>query len=280
MIVDLQQFWSDYGCVVLQPYDTEMGAGTSSPETCLKALGPQFWKTAYVQPCRRPSDGRYGENPNRMQRYYQFQVLIKPEPSNSQELYLQSLEFLGLDLGSHDIRFVEDDWENPSLGAAGMGWEVWCNGMEVTQFTYFQQVCGLECEVIPVEITYGLERIAMLLQGVDTCFDINWNGKSGTEKFSYRDVCFRQEVEFSRYNFELADVYILLQHFKDYELECLKLLKEKAVLPAYEQCIKANHVFNLLNARGVMSTTERAGYMARVRKLAKECGQAWVQHAS
>lgn len=276
MIVDLQQFWANDGCVLLQPYDTEMGAGTSSPETCLKALGPQPWKTAYVQPCRRPGDGRYGENPNRMQKYYQFQVLLKPEPSNAQEKYLESLKAVGFDLAGNDIRFVEDDWENPSLGAAGLGWEVWCNGMEITQFTYFQQVCGLECESVPVEITYGLERIAMLLQGAETCFDINWNGKEGAERYSYRDVCLRQEVEFSTYNFELADVETLFRHFQDAEAECRRLLSAGVVLPAYEQCVKANHAFNLLNARGVISTTERAGYIARVRNLAKDCGQTWV----
>ena len=277
LILDLQRFWADFGCVILQPYDTEVGAGTSSPETCLKALGPAPWKTAYVQPCRRPSDGRYGENPNRLQKYYQFQVLLKPEPSNAQELYLQSLEAVGLDTRRNDLRFVQDDWENPSLGAAGLGWEVWCNGMEVTQFTYFQQICGLECVTVPVEITYGLERIAMLLQNVDTCFDINWNGKEGAEKWTYKDVCLRQEQEFSAYNFELADVNWLFTQFQTYEKECLRLLTEHVVLPAYEQCVKANHVFNLLNSRGVVSTTERAGYIARVRALAKACGQAWVE---
>lgn len=276
LILDLQKFWADFGCVILQPYDTEVGAGTSSPETCLKALGPAPWKTAYVQPCRRPNDGRYGENPNRLQKYYQFQVLLKPEPSNAQELYLQSLEAVGLDTHRNDLRFVQDDWENPSLGAAGLGWEVWCNGMEVTQFTYFQQICGLECVTVPVEITYGLERIAMLLQNVNTCFEINWNGKDGPGKWTYRDVCLRQEREFSTYNFELADVSWLLTQFQTYERECLRLLKEHVVLPAYEQCVKANHVFNLLNSRGVVSTTERAGYIARVRALAKACGQAWV----
>lgn len=279
MLFDLQKFWADYGCVVLQPYDLEVGAGTSNPATLLRALGSSFWKTAYVQPCRRPSDGRYGENPNRMQQYYQFQTFIKPAPVNAQELYLQSLESIGLDINQHDIRFVEDDWENPSLGAAGLGWEVWCDGMEITQYTYFQQVGGLECEVVPVEITYGLERLAMFLQNIDTCFDINWNGKEGEEKYSYKDVCFRQEYEFSKYNFELASVNIIFQHFKDYETECISLLKKGVVLPAYEQCLKANHCFNLLNARGVMSTTERAGYIARVRTLAKECCEAWVHDA-
>lgn len=279
MLFDLQRFWADYGCVILQPYDMEVGAGTSSPATLLRALGPDPWRTAYVQPCRRPSDGRYGKNPNRMQQYYQFQTFLKPAPSDAQDLYLKSLEVLGIDLKQHDIRFVEDDWENPSLGAAGLGWEVWCDGMEVTQFTYFQQVGGLECDVIPVEITYGTERLAMFLQGSDTCFDLNWNGKEGAEKFSYKDVCFRQEVEFSRYNFELASVDILLRHFRDFETECANLLAQGVVLPAYEQCVKANHCFNLLNARGVISTTERAGYIARVRALARACCEAWVKPA-
>lgn len=277
MLFALQKFWADYGCVILQPYDMEVGAGTSSPATLLRALGPDPWQTAYVQPCRRPSDGRYGENPNRMQQYYQFQTFLKPAPLNAQDLYLKSLESLGIDLSQHDIRFVEDDWENPSLGAAGLGWEVWCDGMEVTQFTYFQQVGGIDCEVIPAEITYGTERLAMFLQDKDTCFDLNWNGKEGSRKFSYKDVCFRQEVEFSKYNFELASVDVLLRHFQDFEFECMRLLEHDVVLPAYEQCVKANHCFNLLNARGVISTTERAGYIARVRALAKACCEAWVE---
>jgi glycyl-tRNA synthetase alpha chain len=275
MILDLQQFWANYGCVIIQPYDMEVGAGTSNPATLLRALGRSPWRTAYVQPSRRPNDGRYGENPNRMQLYYQFQTFIKPAPTDSQELYLRSLEAIGLDLSVHDIRFVEDDWENPSLGAAGLGWEVWCDGMEVTQYTYFQQVGGIECEVVPVEITYGLERLAMFLQGVDNCFDINWNGKAGDDKFTYRDVSLRQEVEFSKYNFELASIDILLQHFKDFEAECASLLSKGVVLPAYEQCLKANHYFNLLTARGMISATERAGYISRVRSLAKGCCEAW-----
>lgn len=276
MILDLQKFWSDYGCIILQPYDMEVGAGTSSPATLLKALGKDKWSTAYVQPCRRPSDGRYGENPNRMQQYYQFQTFIKPMPNNSQELYLESLKAIGLNIDEHDIRFVEDDWENPSLGASGLGWEVWCDGMEVTQFTYFQQVGGIECEVVPVEITYGLERIAMFLQNIDNCFAINWNGKEDDNKYTYKDVCLRQEKEFSAYNFEYASVEMLLQHFKDYEDECSRLLSLGVVLPAYEQCLKANHYFNLLNARGVISTTERAGYIARVRALSKLCCESWI----
>lgn len=275
IILDMQRFWADYGCVILQPYDMEVGAGTSNPATLLRALGSSPWKTAYVQPSRRPNDGRYGENPNRMQQYYQFQVFIKPAPVDSQYLYFRSLEAIGLDLKQHDMRFVEDDWENPSLGAAGLGWEVWCDGMEVTQYTYFQQVGGINCKVIPVEITYGLERLAMFLQGVDNCFDINWNGKLDKDKFTYKDVSFRQEVEFSKYNFELASVEVLLRHFKDFENECAHLLKEGVVLPAYEQCLKANHYFNLLNARGMISSTERAGYISRVRALAKNCCEAW-----
>lgn len=279
MILNLQQFWADHGCVILQPYDMEVGAGTSNPATLLRALGSQDWKTAYVQPCRRPQDGRYGENPNRLQQYYQFQVFIKPAPQNAQTLYLQSLESIGFDLSKHDIRFVEDDWENPSLGAAGLGWEVWCDGMEVTQYTYFQQVGGLECAIVPVEITYGLERLALFLQGVETCFDINWTGGEGAAAFSYADVSQRSEREFSAYNFEHASVDLLAQHFKDYEAECDRLLEKKLVLPAYEQCLKANHCFNVLDARGVISATERPGYIARVRRLAKNCCEAYAQDA-
>ncbi|MDR0630981.1 MAG: glycine--tRNA ligase subunit alpha [Holosporales bacterium] len=276
MILDLQQFWADYGCVILQPYDIEVGAGTSNPATLLRALGSSPWRTAYVQPSRRPNDGRYGENPNRLQQYYQFQTFIKPAPVDSQELYIRSLRAIGLNLSQHDIRFVEDDWENPSLGAAGLGWEVWCDGMEITQYTYFQQVGGLECELVPVEITYGLERLALFLQGVSNCFDINWNGQTGADAFSYKDVSFRQEVEFSKYNFDLASADILLRHFKDFEQECTRLLGSGVVLPAYEQCLKANHYFNLLNARGLISTTERAGYISRVRAMAKSCCEAWT----
>jgi glycyl-tRNA synthetase alpha chain len=276
MILALQNFWADYGCVILQPYDMEMGAGTSNPSTLLCALGKKDWKVAYVQPSRRPLDGRYGENPNRLQKYYQLQVFIKPAPNDAQDLYLKSLESIGFDLPSHDICFVEDDWENPSLGASGLGWEIWCDGMEITQYTYFQQVSGIECEVIPVEITYGLERLAMFIQKVDNFFDINWNGKSGDEKYSYKDVCLRQEIEFSKYNFELASVDILLSHFKDFELECKRLLEENVILPAYEQCLKANHCFNVLDARGVVSSTERAGFISRIRNMSKNCGEAWM----
>jgi glycyl-tRNA synthetase alpha chain len=277
IIFRLQKFWAERGCAVLQPYDTEVGAGTSHYATTLKALDDKFWAAAFVQPCRRPKDGRYADNPNRTQYYYQFQVIIKPAPANPQELYLDSLRAVGFDMTSHDIRFVEDDWENPSLGAAGLGWEVWCDGMEITQYTYFQQVGGINCTVVPVEITYGLERIATFMQGVESHFDINWNGKEGTQKLTYGDVFLRFEREFSCYNFDVASVDILLEHFDDCETECRRLLAHSLVMPAYEQCIKANHCFNLLDARGVISVTERAGYIARVRALAKGCCQAWIE---
>jgi glycyl-tRNA synthetase alpha chain len=277
IILNLQTYWANQGCVILQPYDTEVGAGTSHPATTLRALGPNLWNAAFVQPCRRPKDGRYGDSPNRVQHYYQFQVILKPCPENPQELYLKSLEAIGLDVSKHDIRFVEDDWENPSLGAAGLGWEVWCDGMEITQYTYFQQVGGIECNPVPVEITYGIERIATFLQGVDSIFDINWNGVDGPGKITYGDVFKRAEREFSAYNFEHANTDMLFQHFKDYETECEALLTQNLQLPAYEQCVKANHIFNLLDARGVISVTERAGYIARVRNLAKKCCQAWLE---
>lgn len=260
IILNLQNYWANYGCAVLQPYDLEVGAGTSHPATVIRALGEQPWSAAYLQPCRRPTDGRYGENPNRTQMYYQFQVLLKPSPSNPQDLYLNSLRAIGLNLNYHDIRFVEDDWENPSLGAAGLGWEVWCDGMEITQYTYFQQVGGIVCNPVPVEITYGLERIATIIQGIDNHFDINWNGKSGAEQITYRDVFLKNEQQFSAYNFEHANVEKLFRHFNDAEEECLSLLNHNLVLPAYEQCLKANHLFNMLNARGVISVTDRAGY--------------------
>jgi len=279
IILDLQKYWADQGCVILQPYDSEMGAGTSHPATTLRALGPKLWNAAFVQPCRRPTDGRYGENPNRTQHYYQFQVILKPSPENPQQLYLNSLKAIGLDLTTHDIRFVEDDWENPSLGAAGLGWEVWCDGMEISQFTYFQQVGGFECNPVPVEITYGLERIVTFIQKIDNHFDINWNGLEGDRKLTYGDVFLQAEREFSAYNFEVANTELLLRHFQDCEQECQSLIDKNLVLPAYEQCIKANHLFNLLDARGVISVTERAGYIAKVRTLAKTCCQAWItQH--
>jgi glycyl-tRNA synthetase alpha chain len=277
IIFKLQKFWAEHGCAILQPYDTEVGAGTSHYVTTLKALDSNYWAAAFVQPCRRPKDGRYADNPNRTQYYYQFQVIIKPAPANPQELYLDSLRAVGFDMAAHDVRFVEDDWENPSLGAAGLGWEVWCDGMEITQYTYFQQVGGINCSVIPVEITYGLERIATFMQGVESHFDINWNGKEGDQKLTYGDVLSRFEREFSCYNFDVASIDILLEHFDNYETECSRLLAHSLVMPAYEQCVKANHCFNILDARGVISVTERAGYIARVRALAKSCCQAWIE---
>ncbi len=276
MILNLQQFWANWGCVILQPYDMEVGAGTFHPATTLRALGPDIWNAAFVQPSRRPGDGRYGENPNRLQHYYQFQVILKPAPDNAQQLYLDSLQAVGFDLKKHDVRFVEDDWESPTLGAAGLGWEVWCDGMEVTQFTYFQQVGGIDCSPVCVEITYGLERLAMCMQGVDSFFDLNWNGQEGAKKLTYRDVYLRAEQEFSEYNFKGSTPQILFQHFQDAEQECQQLLAKKLALPAYDHCIKASHLFNLLDARGVISVTERAGYIGRIRTLAKGCCQVWV----
>ena len=250
----------------------EMGAGTFHPATTLRALGPKPWKAAYVQPSRRPTDGRYGENPNRLQHYYQFQVILKPSPPDSQELYLESLKALGVDTRKHDIRFVEDDWESPTLGAWGLGWEVWCDGMEVTQYTYFQQVGGIECDPVSVELTYGLERLAMYIQGVENVYDLDFNGAG----VKYGDVFKQAEVEYSAHNFEHADTELLFRHFVDAEKECQALLARKLALPAYDQCIKASHRFNLLDARGVISVTERAAYIARVRALAKACCEAWL----
>jgi glycyl-tRNA synthetase alpha chain len=292
LILTLQQFWAGEGCVILQPYDMEMGAGTFHPATTLRALGPRPWRAAYVQPSRRPKDGRYGENPNRFQHYYQFQVILKPNPPNLQELYLGSLEAIGLDPLLHDIRFVEDDWESPTLGAWGLGWECWCDGMEVSQFTYFQQVAGFECAPVSGELTYGLERLAMYLQGVDNGFELNFNGRDGAEKVTYGDVFLQAEREYSRHNFEFANTDMLFQHFKDAEAECKALLKAGDMTlpgtpgyhlmaqPAYDQCIKASHVFNLLDARGVISVTERQSYILRVRELAKACGEAWLRTAA
>ena len=284
LILTLQNYWADYGCLILQPYDMEVGAGTFHPATTLRALGPGHWKAAYVQPSRRPKDGRYGENPNRLQHYYQFQVILKPSPDNLQELYLQSLYAIGIDPKNHDIRFVEDDWESPTLGAWGLGWEVWCDGMEVSQFTYFQQVCGIDCNPVSGELTYGLERLAMYVQGVDNVYDLNFNGGEGDARVSYGDVFQQAEQEYSRYNFEHADTEILETHFRDAESECKALLtagekgeKHLMVLPAYDQCIKASHVFNLLDARGVISVQERQSYILRVRDLSKACGEAWVR---
>ena len=275
LILTLQKFWADKGCVILQPYDMEVGAGTFHPATTLRALGPEPWKTAYVQPSRRPTDGRYGENPNRLQHYYQFQVILKPSPDNIQELYLESLYALGIDPELHDIRFVEDDWESPTLGAWGLGWEVWCDGMEVSQFTYFQQVGGIECNPVAGELTYGLERLAMYIQGIENVYDLDWNGEGVT----YGDVYLQNEQEQSAYNFERANTDVLFKRFTESEEECQMLLglDKPLPLPAYEQCIKASHVFNLLDARGVISVTERAAYIGRVRALAKGCCEAWLR---
>jgi glycyl-tRNA synthetase alpha chain len=272
LILTLQNFWAEQGCVILQPYDMEVGAGTFHPATTLRALGPEPWKAAYVQPSRRPNDGRYGENPNRLQHYYQYQVLLKPSPPNAQELYLESLKRLGVDPLAHDIRFVEDDWESPTLGAWGLGWEVWCDGMEVTQFTYFQQVGGIECDPVAVELTYGLERLAMYIQGVENVYDLDFNGDGVT----YGDVFLQAEKEYSAHNFEHANTDMLYQHFLDAEKECESLLKAGLALPAYDQCIKASHRFNLLDARGVISVTERQSYIGRVRALAKACCEGWL----
>ncbi|MGD9743934.1 MAG: glycine--tRNA ligase subunit alpha [Dongiaceae bacterium] len=279
LILKLQDYWAGKGCVILQPYDMEVGAGTFHPATTLRALGKERWNAAYVQPSRRPKDGRYGENPNRLQHYYQFQVILKPSPVESQALYLGSLEALGIDPMAHDIRFVEDDWESPTLGAWGLGWEVWLDGMEVSQFTYFQQVGGIECDPVSTELTYGLERLAMYVQGVENVYDLDWDGvdkaKGGKR---YGDVYLRAEREFSVFNFEAATTDILFRHFADAVSECNALLDRAAplALPAYDQCMKASHAFNLLDARGVISVTERQAYIGRVRALAKRCCDAWL----
>ena len=270
LILTLQSYWAKQGCALLQPYDMEVGAGTSHTATFLRALGPEPWKAAYVQPSRRPKDGRYGENPNRLQHYYQFQVVLKPAPQNILELYLGSLEALGFDLKVNDIRFVEDDWENPTLGAWGLGWEVWLNGMEVTQFTYFQQVGGINCHPITGEITYGLERLAMYLQGVDNVYDLSW-----TEGLTYRDVYLHNEQEQSAYNFEHSDATFLFSAFSAYEKQAQHLISVQLALPAYEQVLKAAHTFNLLDARGSISVTERAGYITRIRNLARAVAQSY-----
>lgn len=288
LILTLHNYWAERGCVILQPYDMEVGAGTFHPATTLRALGPKHWNAAYVQPSRRPTDGRYGENPNRLQHYYQYQVLMKPSPPDLQELYLGSLEAIGIDPMLHDIRFVEDDWESPTLGAWGLGWEVWCDGMEVSQFTYFQQVCGFECSPVAGELTYGLERLAMYVQDVDNVYDLNFNGLGDNEKVTYGDVFQQTEREYSRWNFDVADTDTLLKHFEDAEAECQHILAQDAIdpkngksivmaHPAYDQTIKASHVFNLLDARGVISVTERQSYILRVRKLAQACGEAFLK---
>ena len=287
LILALQQYWASWGCVLLQPYDMEVGAGTFHPATTLRALGPKAWNAAYVQPSRRPKDGRYGENPNRLQHYYQLQVILKPSPPDIQELYLNSLRAIGIDPKLHDIRFAEDDWESPTLGAWGLGWECWCDGMEISQFTYFQQVAGFECSPVSGELTYGLERLAMYVQGVDNVYALNFNGGEGDKKVTYGDVFLQAEQEYSRHNFEFADTEMLFEQFKMAEAACQKYLangwkggnKERHLmaLPAYDQCIKASHVFNLLDARGVISVTERQSYILRVRELAKACGAAWLK---
>jgi glycyl-tRNA synthetase alpha chain len=285
LILKLQSYWAEQGCVILQPYDIEVGAGTFHPATALRSLGPEPWRAAYVQPSRRPTDGRYGENPNRLQHYYQLQVILKPAPADSQELYLKSLAALGIDATRHDIRFVEDDWESPTLGAWGLGWEVWLDGMEVSQFTYFQQVGGIECDPVSTELTYGLERLAMYVQGKESVYDLDYNGlPKGQGGISYGDVFLRAEREFSAYNFERANTEKLFEHFRDTEAECAALLnaggdggnRPGLALPAYDQALKASHLFNLLDARGVISVTERAAYIGRVRAMARACCEAWL----
>jgi len=298
LIMTLQNYWAGQGCLILQPYDMQMGAGTSHTATTLRALGPKPWNAAYVQPSRRPADGRYGNNPNRLQHYYQFQVILKPSPCDIQELYLQSLYAIGIDPKLHDLRFVEDDWENPTLGAWGLGWEVWCDGMEVSQFTYFQQVAGFECSPVSGELTYGLERLAMYIQNVDNVYELNFNGLAGDKKVTYGDVFLQNEKESSRYNFEIADTEILFRHFDDAEKECRAILvagegddtkdsvrddtkcdarRSPMAIPAYEQVLKAAHIFNMLDARGVISVTERQLYILRIRELSKACGAAWLE---
>lgn len=277
IILTLQNYWQDYGCAILQPYDAHVGAGTFHPATVLRSLGPKPWFVAYVQPSRRPGDSRYAMHPNRMQHYYQFQVILKPSPDNIQELYLKSLEQLGIDLNKHDIRFVEDDWESPTIGASGLGWEVWCNGMEVSQFTYMQQVGGIECRPVAGEITYGLERLALYIQDIDEVKNLDWNGQIGEKALKYGEVDFEAEKQFSKFNLELADSEMLLRHFQDSEEQCVALIKENLPLPAYDYCIQASHLFNLLNARGVISVTERASYILRVRNLAKLCCSKWLE---
>ncbi|MGW8312789.1 MAG: glycine--tRNA ligase subunit alpha [Desulfuromonadales bacterium] len=271
LILALQNYWANHGCIIQQPYDTEKGAGTFHPATFLRALGPEPWNVAYVEPSRRPTDGRYGENPNRLQHYYQFQVLLKPSPMNIQELYLDSLKSFGIDPAKHDIRFVEDDWESPTLGAWGLGWEVWLDGMEITQFTYFQQCGGIDLKPIPGELTYGIERIAMYIQGVDNVYDLEWGGG-----IKYGDVHHQTEVEFSTYNFEQADTGMMLQLFDMFEKECIRLAEKKLVFPAYDYVLKCSHSFNMLDARGAISVTERAHYIGRVRNLAKLCAETYV----
>ena len=288
IILRMQNYWAANGCAIIQPYDMEVGAGTFHPSTTLRALGPRHWSVAYLQPSRRPTDGRYGENPNRLQHYYQYQVLMKPSPPNLQDLFLGSLESIGVDLTQHDIRFVEDDWESPTLGAWGLGWEVWCDGMEVSQFTYFQQVCGYDCKPVSGELTYGLERLAMYILGIDHVMEIPYTKFDTGNSLTYGDVFKQVEKEYSRWNFDVADSEVLLRHFSDAETQCKNILDEPEVdprtggqiimaFPAYDQCIKASHLFNLLDARGVISVTERQAYITRVRGLAKMCAEAFLK---
>ena len=271
-IINLQKYWSKHGCIILQPYDMEVGAGTFHPATTLRSLGPKPWKAAYVQPSRRPTDGRYGDNPNRLQHYYQFQVIIKPSPSNIKKLYLNSLSAIGINHKNHDIRFVEDDWESPTLGAAGLGWEVWCDGMEITQFTYFQQMAGFECKPVSVELTYGLERICMFTQQKQNVYDLVWNN----ENVEYREVFHQSEKEFSAYNFEYANTKNLFEMFEMFESEAKALAEKKISLPAYDQCLKASHVFNILDSRGVISVAQRAEYISRIREITKSAATVWI----
>ena len=272
IISKLYSFWSGKGCTVLQPYDLEMGAATFHPATSLRSLGPDAWKAVYVQPCRRPSDGRFGKNPNRLQHYYQMQAILKPSPRNSQDLFLESLNEISIDPSINDIKFIEDDWESPTLGAAGMGWEIQCNGMEICQFTYFQQVGGIECSPVSVEFTYGLERIAMYIQGVESVFEIAWDDK-GTR---YSDLFLENEVQFSEFNYKAVSSDLLFSNFNKYERDCLKLIKKELTLPAYEYCIKASHIFNLLDSRALISVSERQAYILKVRNLAKHCCESWI----
>ena len=272
IILTLEKYWAKQGCLIMQPYDTEVGAGTFHPATFLRVLGPEPWNASYVEPSRRPTDGRYGDNPNRLQHYYQYQVIMKPSPEDIQNIYLKSLSAIGINPKEHDIRFVEDDWESPTLGAWGLGWEVWLDGMEITQFTYFQQAGGIDLKPISVELTYGLERIAMYLQNVDNVYDLVWNNS-----VKYREVHHRDEVEFSKYNFEIADVAMFFKLFEMYESECKRLIENKLVLPAYDFCLKCSHTFNMLDARGAISVTERTGDIARVRNLARKCAEGFLK---
>ena len=272
-ISNLQNYWSKYGCIILQPYDLEVGAGTFHPATTLRSLGSKNWKAAYVQPSRRPTDGRYGENPNRLQHYYQFQTIIKPSPDNIKKLFLKSLSVIGIDQKNHDIRFIEDDWESPTLGAAGLGWEVWCDGMEISQFTYFQQMAGLQCDPISVEITYGLERICMFTQQKKNVFDLVWNDEGVT----YKDIFYQSEKEFSKYNFDLANTKNLFVTFDILEEEAKNLLNHNLALPAYDQCLKASHVFNILDARGAISIAQRSNYISKIRDMVKGAGELWLK---